>query len=118
MAWPVLELWPDGLTRSADLRNGMEQNALTPRVCAVYSPTFVCHDGTMKISKEPGSLTVDVPPLRQSEPIPYTADPEEVRGSYIYYPIEPPPPAIRRTLKAKLNRRGPSRPIPVIDPWE
>ncbi|MBI2949332.1 MAG: hypothetical protein HYY23_16955 [Verrucomicrobia bacterium] len=72
----------------------------------------------MKIGKQPDSLTVQVPALQHGDPIPYTPDPEEEPGRHTNSPIEPLPPAIRRTLKAKLNRRGPSQPVPITDPWE
>ena len=72
----------------------------------------------MKTLKSSASLTVPVPPPRKSKRIPYTPDPEEVPGRHTNSPIEPPPPTTRRTLKAKLNRRGPSQPVPITDPWE
>lgn len=50
--------------------------------------------------------------------IPFTPSADELPGLDSDAPIERPPQTVRRTLKVKLHRCGPSLPIPIIDPRE
>ena len=72
----------------------------------------------MKTLEPLAKPAVQLPAAPGSGPMPFAPEPDEVPGLLRDAPIEPAPPATRRTVKGRLHYLGKSQPLPVVDPWE
>jgi hypothetical protein len=78
---------------------------------------MLCENPAMKTLEK--SVGEAVPPVSVAKggPLPFTPELSDVPAVLHDAPIEPAPTTTRRTIKGKLQCRGKSQPLPVVDPW-